>query len=79
MMFMTDHSKTTTEHGNSFVQARQRALTRLHSGMELRWSPARSRDDLHPRLRRRFRRSSWVSTASRSPTRPERSMEDERE
>lgn len=32
-----------------FVRARRRALVRLREGMNLQWSPARSRDELHGR------------------------------
>ncbi|HVA62559.1 MAG TPA: hypothetical protein VNF74_02455 [Terriglobales bacterium] len=32
-----------------FVAARRRALARLHQGLDLRWSPPRSRDELHQR------------------------------
>jgi hypothetical protein len=44
---MAKDSKTTFDHQPSFEQARRRALARLGSEMELRWSPARSRDELH--------------------------------
>lgn len=33
----------------SFDRARKRALTRLRAGLDLRWTPARSRDELHER------------------------------
>ena len=32
-----------------FEQARKRALARLHTGIALRWTPARSRHDVHER------------------------------
>jgi putative addiction module component (TIGR02574 family) len=32
-----------------FERARRRALTRLHDGLDLQWTPARSREDLHRR------------------------------
>jgi hypothetical protein len=32
-----------------FVRARRRALVRLREGMNLQWTPARSRDELHGR------------------------------
>ncbi len=32
-----------------FVAARRRALARLGQGLDLRWSPPRSRDELHER------------------------------
>jgi hypothetical protein len=44
---MAKDSKPTFGHQPSFGQARRRALARLRNGMELRWSPARSRDELH--------------------------------
>jgi hypothetical protein len=33
--------------GRSFRQARTRALKRLRDGLDLRWTPAPSRDELH--------------------------------
>ena len=32
-----------------FVQARRRALERLRAGIDLRWAPPASRDELHRR------------------------------
>jgi hypothetical protein len=32
-----------------FVQARRRALKRLRNGLDLQWTPATSRDELHRR------------------------------
>jgi hypothetical protein len=32
-----------------YQQARRRALTRLQKGFDLRWTPPRSRDELHER------------------------------
>ena len=32
-----------------FARARRRALARLRDGLNLRWTPARSRDELHER------------------------------
>jgi len=32
-----------------YQQARRRALTRLRKGYDLRWTPPRSRDELHAR------------------------------
>jgi hypothetical protein len=32
-----------------FNQARKRALARLKTGFDLRWTPSRSRDELHER------------------------------
>lgn len=33
----------------AFRNAKRRALKRLRTGLDLRWSPQRSRDDLHQR------------------------------
>ena len=33
----------------TYYRARRRALARLREGMNLHWTPARSRDDLHER------------------------------
>lgn len=33
----------------AYERARRRALARLREGMDLRWTPARSRDELHER------------------------------
>jgi len=33
----------------TFSRARRRALSRLREGMDLHWSPPRSRDELHER------------------------------
>jgi hypothetical protein len=35
--------------GNLYDQARDRALARLREGIDLQWTPARSHDDLHRR------------------------------
>jgi hypothetical protein len=35
--------------GQQFVQARRRALKRLHDSLNLQWEPVASRDDLHRR------------------------------
>jgi hypothetical protein len=32
-----------------YQQARRRAVARLHKGFDLRWTPPRSRDELHER------------------------------
>jgi hypothetical protein len=32
-----------------YARARRRALTRLHKGFDLEWTPPRSRDELHER------------------------------
>jgi hypothetical protein len=33
----------------AYDRSRKRALARLHQGMDLRWTPAASRDELHER------------------------------
>ncbi len=33
----------------TFEKARRRALARLHEGLDLRWTPPRSRDELYER------------------------------
>jgi len=33
----------------TYQRARKRALARLREGMDLRWTPARSRDEIHER------------------------------
>jgi hypothetical protein len=76
MRFMAEDSTISTV--DSFVQARRRALTLLRSGMELCWSPAGSRHELH----RNFRDGSVDPVGSRRPLDPtglERSIRDERE
>ena len=75
---MVKDSTTTFGHQGSFVQARRRALTRLRHGMDLGWSPARSRDELH----RKFGDDSFDSSDAQGPLagRPsDESIGDERE
>jgi hypothetical protein len=36
-------------HRQTYARARKRALTRLREGMDLRWTPPRSRDEIHER------------------------------
>jgi hypothetical protein len=36
-------------HRRHFVRARRRALKRLRDGLDLQWTPATSRDELHRR------------------------------
>src|SRR5688500_10747817 len=47
--------KAAVRRRRSFRQARARALKRLRDGLDLRWTPASSRDELHRRwpIRRR--------------------------
>lgn len=33
----------------TYRQARKRAVARLHEGLDLRWTPPRSREDIHER------------------------------
>jgi hypothetical protein len=46
-------AKVTSKHRlrelKSYRRARTRALARLRDGMDLRWTPARSRDEIHER------------------------------
>jgi hypothetical protein len=75
---MAKDSKTTFGHQPSFGQARRRALARLRHGMNLGWSPARSRDELH----RQFGDGSFDSSSAQKPldARPsDESIGDERE
>ena len=46
-------SKPTTAHRKSFAAARRRALARLRKGLDLQWTPPRSREALHDRAARR--------------------------
>jgi hypothetical protein len=76
-MFMARDSNT-FEHERSFVRARRRALTRLRRGIDLRWSPTGSRDDLH----RQFGDRSVEAAAPQGPpdaAAADRSIGDERE
>jgi hypothetical protein len=41
--------KVAVQRKRSFRQARTRALTRLREGIDLCWTPAPSRDELHRR------------------------------
>ena len=35
--------------GKTYCRARKRALARLREGMDFKWTPSRSRDELHER------------------------------
>jgi hypothetical protein len=75
---MVKDSKPTFGHQPSFGQTRRRALARLRDGMDLGWSPARSRDELH----RKFGDDSFDSSNAQMPldARPsDESLGDERE
>jgi rRNA-processing protein FCF1 len=47
--FVGRELKATIRRRRSFRQARTRALSRLRNGIDLRWTPAPSRDELHRR------------------------------
>ena len=46
---LTDRLEALVRERKAFERARRRAVARLHAGIELRWTPPRSRDDLHER------------------------------
>jgi hypothetical protein len=48
---MIRKAKEVVPESRSFMSARRRALERLRKGMDLRWVPAASRDELHRRGR----------------------------
>lgn len=43
------HLEQVVRGRKSYQQARRRALARLREGMDLRWSPPASRDEIHER------------------------------
>jgi hypothetical protein len=43
------HLEQIVRHRKAYKRARNRALVRLRKGMDLRWTPPRSRDKLHER------------------------------
>jgi len=47
--FVGRELKVVIRHRRPFPQARTRALSRLRDGIDLRWTPAPSRDELHRR------------------------------
>ena len=47
--FVGRELKVAVQRKRSFRQARTRALTRLREGIDLCWTPAPSRDELHRR------------------------------
>jgi hypothetical protein len=47
--FLTDRLEHLIRERKAFEKARRRALSRLRHGLDLRWTPPRSRDDLHER------------------------------
>jgi len=46
---LTDRLKALVRKRKGFDHARRRALARLRDGLELRWTPTRSRNELHER------------------------------
>ncbi len=46
---LTDCLEALIRERKAFDRARRRALERLRAGMGLRWTPPRSRDELHER------------------------------
>ena len=46
---LTIHLEGIVRDRKAFERARRRALVRLRDGLDLRWKPPRSRDELHER------------------------------
>lgn len=46
---LTDRLEQIVRERNGYDRARKRALRRLQEGMDLKWSPPASRDELHER------------------------------
>lgn len=46
---LTERLETMIRERKAFDRARRRALTRLREGLDLRWTPPKSRDELHER------------------------------
>jgi hypothetical protein len=46
---LTERLELLVSERKAFDRARRRALARLRQGLDLRWTPPRSRDDLHER------------------------------
>jgi hypothetical protein len=46
---LTERLETIVRERKAFDRARRRALARLRDGLDLRWTPPRSRDELHER------------------------------
>jgi hypothetical protein len=46
---LTERLDAMVRERKAFDQARRRALARLRVGLELRWTPPKSRDELHER------------------------------
>jgi hypothetical protein len=46
---LTAHLKQIVDEHKPYERARKRALAQLREGLDLQWTPARSRDELHER------------------------------
>lgn len=46
---LTDRLEALVRERKAFDRARRRALARLRDGLDLRWAPSSSRDELHER------------------------------
>lgn len=46
---LTDQLEALVRERKAFERARKRALARLREGLDLQWTPAKSRDELHER------------------------------
>ena len=46
---LTERLKTMIREGKAFDRARRRGLARLREGLDLQWTPPKSRDKLHER------------------------------
>ena len=46
---LTDPLEALVRERKAFARARKRALARLREGLDLQWTPAKSRDELHER------------------------------
>jgi len=46
---LTDRIEEMVRQRKAFDKARRRALTRLREGLDLRWTPPKTRDELHER------------------------------
>jgi hypothetical protein len=47
--FLTEQLEAIVRDRKAFDRARRRALARLREGIDLQWTPPRSRDELHER------------------------------
>ncbi len=46
---LTERLEAAVRERKAYARARRRALARLREGFDLRWTPAKSRDELHER------------------------------